>query len=59
MEKQIKSWLKKYGKSFNDADFGYSDVDMIDSCIFDLSIEDTADNRKLVGKLVDEYIQEN
>lgn len=57
MEKQIKAWLTRYGKSFNDPDFGYSDVDMIDSCCHDLALSSNED-RKLVGKLVDAWILE-
>lgn len=57
MEKRIKQWLNRYGKSFYDEDFGYNDVEMIDSCCHDLNITEDAD-RKLVHRLVDEYIQE-
>lgn len=59
MEKKIVQWLKRYGKRYNAPDTGYADCDMIDSIIHDLSIEDTNENRKLVGKLVDEYIAAN
>lgn len=54
MSKRITQWLNRYGKSYKDADFGYSDVDMIDSCIHDLGLTDA--DRKLVGQLVDAYI---
>jgi len=54
MEKKINSWLRKYGKSFFDQDFGYSDCDMVDSCMHDLSLDDSA--RALVNKMVDAYI---
>lgn len=52
--KKIKAWLTRYGKSFYDKEFGFSDCDMIDSCMYDLSLP--KDARKLVGDLVDEYI---
>ena len=54
MEKKINSWLRKYGKSFFDQDFGYSDCDMVDSCMHDLSLDESA--RALVNKMVDAYI---
>lgn len=55
MEKKIKSWLNRWGKSFRDEDFGYNDCDMIDSCKHDLQLSEDA--LKLITCLVLEYIQ--
>ncbi len=57
MNKRITQWLNRYGKSYNDEDFGYADCDMIDGCMHDLGLDE--EYRKLVGKMVDEYIQEH
>lgn len=57
MEIKINNWIKRYGKTFNDPDFGYNDCDMIDSCMYDLQLSE--EYRKLVHKLADEYIQKH
>jgi hypothetical protein len=54
MERKINGWLARWGHTYKDADFGYADCDMIDSCLHDLGLKD--DHRTLVGKLVDAYI---
>jgi hypothetical protein len=51
MEKKINQWIKRYAKTFYDADFGYADCDMIDSCVYDLGAD-----RDLVTKLVLAFI---
>lgn len=56
MEKRISTWLKKYGKTYRDPDFGYSDVEMIDGCMYDLGLSEDA--RALVGRMVDAWIVE-
>jgi hypothetical protein len=55
MERRITQWLNRYGNTFFDRDFGYSDCDMIDSCLHDLSLDD----RALVSRLVDSFIAAN
>ena len=51
---QVRQWLRTYGKSFYSKDLEvWLDCDAIDSCIYDLSLQD---HRSLVGSLVDQYI---
>lgn len=50
---QVRQWLRKYGNAYYDKDYGYSDCDMIDSCIHDLDLQD---HRSLVNTLVDQYV---
>ena len=53
VEKQVKVWLKKWGKTFIDGDY-YPECDMVDSCIYDLSLEEK--HRPLVNRLADLWI---
>ena len=52
VEKQVKTWLKKYGKTF--AADGYPECDMVDSCMYDLSLDEQY--RDLVNQMVDIWI---
>jgi hypothetical protein len=58
---QITRWLQRWGKTFHqtdagtDYDFGYDNCEMIDSCMYDLDLDES--DRSLVSDLVDEYIR--
>lgn len=55
MQPPIKEWIRKYGKSYQDDSGWYNDCDMIDSCMFDLTLDEQY--RSLVTRLVLEYIR--